>query len=106
MTASPQSARVAEAMDTALAAEQAAEVAVLEAQRGGALAVQEATERAARSRIVAKSAYDECTIAAYARRQVDKLVLEARRPSGSPGGPARSFRFVARPGGVVVDVLK
>jgi len=78
MAAPPQSAGVAEAMDAALAAEQAVEDAVREAERAGALAVQEATERAAeiahrcdeRVRLV----HDRCATALA--RQVTELAVE------------------------------
>ena len=78
MSAPPQSAGVAEAMDAALAAEQAATDAVRRAQQGGALAVQEATERAAqiayRCDERVRRVHDRC--AAALAQQVTELVLE------------------------------
>ena len=47
MVGAPESARLAQAMEAALAAERAAEDAVREAQQAAALAIREATERAA-----------------------------------------------------------
>jgi hypothetical protein len=79
MTAPDHSARVIEAMETALAAERATEDAVREAQQAGALAVQQATERAAQiarccdGRV--RRVHDRCADALTQR--VGELVLEA-----------------------------
>ena len=79
MTAPDQSARVAEAMEAALAAERATEDAVREAQQAGALAVQQATERAAqiarRCDERVRRVHDRC--AAALTQRVGELVLEA-----------------------------
>ncbi len=79
MTAPDHSARVAEAMEAALAAERATEDAVREAQQAGALAVQQATERAAQiarhcdERV--RRVHDRC--AAALTQRVGELALEA-----------------------------